>query len=312
MEQAGISIITPPGIIENSLTTKPKNTTIKISAGNKFQNAKKKFKSSWLSGLFKVDHSAKEIAKMAISEVLGTGTLVLLGCMSCIGTFGTIPTGFTVSIAFGYAVMLCIQCFGHISGAHINPAVTLGSVVLGNTSLVIAFIYIIAQCIGAVVGYGLIMTVTSEEFMLPWEDVNNPPKNSICVTQLHANVTLGQGFLVEVMATFLLMCVACAIWDKRNSRNTDSVAIRFGFSVAVLCIAFGPYTGCSMNPARSLAPAIWNNKWTHHWVYWIGPIIGSFCASILYRCLFVEKEEAKPVEQPSVEGLPPENGNVET
>lgn len=97
------------------------------------------------------------------------------------------------------------------------------------------------------------------------------------------------------------MMVACAVWDNRNAKNTDSVPIRFGFTVTALALAFGPYTGCSMNPARSLAPAIWNNQWSHHWIYWFGPIGGSLLSSFMYKNIFGQKEEV--VEESVPEAL---------
>lgn len=99
-----------------------------------------------------------------------------------------------------------------------------------------------------------------------------------------------QGFVIEVIATGILMLMTCGVWDARQTKYGDSVAIKFGLAVAVICMAVGPYTGCSMNPARSLAPAIWNNYWPNHWVFWFGPLTGSFIASLLYRYIFWPQE----------------------
>lgn len=107
-----------------------------------------------------------------------------------------------------------------------------------------------------------------------------------CVTDLHSELSAIQGLLLEGISTAILMLVACAVWDSRNVKNTDSVPIRFGLTVAALALAFGPYTGCSMNPARSLAPALWNNQWSHHWIYWFGPIGGALLSSFMYKTIF--------------------------
>lgn len=120
-----------------------------------------------------------------------------------------------------------------------------------------------------------------------------------CVTDLHPDLSAIQGLVVEGIATAVLMLVVCSVWDSRNEKNTDSVSIKFGLTVAVLATAVGPYTGCSMNPARSFGPALWNNQWRHHWVYWFGPIGGALIFSFMYRIIFgvpdkVEEEEPVP------------------
>ena len=118
----------------------------------------------------------------------------------------------------------------------------------------------------------------------------NSPKDQFCVTNLGYNVNEIQGLLIEATCTAVLMLLACAIWDKKNEKNTDGVSLKFGLAVTGLATAAGPYTGCSMNPARSLAPTLWNNQWTGHWIYWLGPIGGSMLAALLYRTIFQTKD----------------------
>lgn len=107
-----------------------------------------------------------------------------------------------------------------------------------------------------------------------------------CTNNLNKVLTPGHGVAIEALATGILTFFACGIWDPRNKKDTDSVAIRFGFCIIVLCIAFMPYTGCSMNPARTIGAAIWTNHWDDHWIYWLGPIGGAIIAALIYRCLF--------------------------
>lgn len=121
----------------------------------------------------------------------------------------------------------------------------------------------------------------------------------VCVTDLHDDLSAIQGLLVEGLATAILLMVVASVWDVRTQKNSDSVPIKFGLTVVVLAITAGPYTGCSMNPARSFAPALWNNQWKHHWVYWFGPIGGALISSFLYKTAFgvsekVEEEEPVP------------------
>lgn len=121
-----------------------------------------------------------------------------------------------------------------------------------------------------------------------------------CVTDLHTDISAIQGLIVEGVATAILIMVVGSVWDMRNEKNSDSVPIKFGLTVTVLAITVGPYTGCSMNPARSFAPALWNNQWKHHWIYWFGPIGGALISSFIYRTIFgvcekvCEEEESVP------------------
>lgn len=109
-----------------------------------------------------------------------------------------------------------------------------------------------------------------------------------CVTTVNSNLTIYQGFGAEVLATGILVFMVCATMDSRNVLNTDSTSIKFGLAVFCLCLAFMPYTGCGMNPARSLGPALLNNNWKHHWIFWCGPITGALLASILYQAVFMQ------------------------
>lgn len=113
--------------------------------------------------------------------------------------------------------------------------------------------------------------------------------SNLCVTLVNDKLSTVQGFITEALATGILVLFACGLWDHRNTKNADSAPIRFALCVTVLCIVFIPYTGSSVNPARSLGPAVWNGNWSNHWVYWLGPIFGTLVASLLYRFLFFDK-----------------------
>ncbi|XP_020277927.1 aquaporin AQPcic-like isoform X2 [Pseudomyrmex gracilis] len=234
-----------------------------------------------------------------LAELIGTSMLVFLGCMGCVGSLGVRTFHLQIAIAFGLAVMVVIQCIGHISSAHINPAVTVGSVVLGKKTLFEALIYFVSQMMGAILGYGMLKVVTPQHYLT---STTSEKSDIFCVTNIHTELSAIQGLLVEGIATAILMMVVCSVWDPRNEKNGDSVPIKFGFTVTVLAITVGPYTGCSMNPARSFAPAIWNNQWEHHWIYWFGPIGGALISAFAYRTIFgvsddnVEDEEPAPDE----------------
>ncbi|XP_054006937.1 aquaporin AQPcic-like [Hylaeus anthracinus] len=285
MEQSGVSIITSNGVTENSVG-KSRSIGITLRSSSSIQAAKEKLKSPWLSNLMSENASGWDTLMIGLAEVIGTAILVFIGCTGCIGSMGFTPTVVQISLTFGLAVMIAIQCIGHISGAHINPAITLAALILGKKSLPMSVLYIAAQCFGSLIGYGLLKAMTPVELMYA---TTLDDADSFCMTEIHKGLSPLQGFVAETIATAILVFFACGLWDHRNSSNTDSAPIRFGLCVTVLCFVFIPYTGCSLNPARTLGPAIWNGYWSHHWIFWLAPFSGAVIASLLYRCLFLPK-----------------------
>ncbi|XP_066156013.1 aquaporin AQPAe.a-like isoform X2 [Euwallacea fornicatus] len=229
---------------------------------------------------------------LCAGEVVATAILVFLGCMGCVQDIagGSIPHE-QISFTFGLAVMVSVQVFGHVSGSHINPIVTVAAATLGNISLIQVPIYFVGQMFGALLGFGLLKLATPAKFMGNVVfAVNGTATKSlgVCSPQLHTAVSPFQGLLVEFLATLILALVCCGVWDHRNSNKHDSTAIRFGLTIAVLAMAAGPYTGANMNPARSFAPALFNGDWDNHWLYWVGPLLAGFVGALAYRLLFAK------------------------
>ncbi|XP_014474308.1 PREDICTED: aquaporin AQPcic-like [Dinoponera quadriceps] len=246
----------------------------------------------WMQG----EGTMKRNLLCGLAELIGTALLVFLGCMGCVGSLGVAPPHVQISLTFGFVVSIVVQCIGHISQAHINPAVTMGAVVLGKKSILEALIYIVSQIIGGILGFGILKVVTPTEKLTAG---TVEQADMFCVTDVHGSMSAIQGFLLEAIATGVLMLLVCSVWDVRNEKNTDSVPLKFGLTVAVLAMAVGPYTGCSINPARSFAPALWNNQWARHWIYWFGPIAGSLFSAFMYKTVFgvPDKVEEEPVPE---------------
>ncbi|KPI91347.1 Aquaporin-4 [Papilio xuthus] len=216
--------------------------------------------------------------KAVLAEFTSTLLLVFLGCMACVPLEGfQIQPPLYGPFAFGFIVLFNIQAFGHISGAHMNPAVTLGAVLWGKMSVWLGIAYVIAQCAGSILGYGILMGVSPLDLV----------PNAVCTTQPHAQLTMLQAVAVEVILTAALNFLNCAVWDPANKASLESVSLKFGFTIAGLSIAGSELTGASMNPARSLGPVVWTGAWSTHWVYWVGPIIGGSISALFYKYIWL-------------------------
>nr|CAI5842227.1 unnamed protein product [Callosobruchus analis] len=225
--------------------------------------------------------NVQKLVNIALAEFLGTATMLFLVCTSCtLGIQGAIST-LHLSLCSGLSVMAAIQMFGHISGAHINPVVSLAALMVDEISYLETLVYIISQILGCLTGCGLQKVVT------PLQHEKQYPERGICVNAPHETLTDWKACGVEIILTAILVFAVLATWDKRNGNNMDSVALRIGFLVGVLNLAAGSFTGASMNPVRSFGPAVWSNDFTSHWIYWIGPTIGSLIATITYKCSFM-------------------------
>ncbi|KYN17063.1 PREDICTED: aquaporin AQPAe.a-like [Trachymyrmex cornetzi] len=292
MEQNGIAIISPQGVMENSVG-KSKSIGITFRSNGAIRSAKEKLKAPWLKKTEEEEDSTWDKSMAVLGELIGTTILIFLGCMACMGSMkpyisGTGPSMIQISFAFGLAVMIAIQCVGHISGAHLNPAITIAALILGKKSLIMAGFYTIAQCLGALLGYGLLKMITPSDLV---HNGDSTTTDKFCTTDVNEAIGIGHGIAAEAFATGVLVFFACSSWDSRNAKNTDSLGLKFGLCVSMLCLAFIPHTGCSMNPARSFGPAVWTGHWHYHWLYWLGPIGGSIIATLIYRCLFLKNQE---------------------
>ncbi|KRF80380.1 aquaporin isoform X2 [Drosophila virilis] len=214
-------------------------------------------------------------------ELTATAFLIYLGCMGCVQTTVIVNSHVQIAISFGFVVLICIQCFGCVSGAHLNPAVTLASYVYRQISWPMALGFFVAQMLGAFIGYGLLKASLPDNFIC-----STITPQGACLTTVASGVALWQAVLIEFLITCVLITICCGVWDPRNAKFQDSVPIRFGLAIACLSLIAGQFTGASMNPARSFAPAVWNNAWENHWVYWVSPLAAALVTSLVYKHVF--------------------------
>ncbi|XP_022131017.2 aquaporin-like [Pieris rapae] len=222
--------------------------------------------------------------RAVLAEVIATMLLVTLGCMTCIPIDGLANHPMYGPLGFGLIVTFNIQAFGHISGAHMNPVITWAAVIWGQISWILGIAYIIAQCIGSIIGYGILVALSPEGFM----------SSGVCTTTPLLRYSIYQAVGIEVVLTAALVFITCALWDPVNKDLQESSSIKCGLTVAGLSLAGGPLTGAGMNPARSLGPALWTFTWRSHWIYWVGPFLGATIAAFFYKCIWLKVDKIKP------------------
>lgn len=162
-----------------------------------------------------------------LAELIGTGLLVFLGCMGCIAWPGN--THLQMTINFGLVVMMIIQVFGCVSGAHLNPAITAAAFVYKILSIQMACLYFVGQLIGAFMGYGLLKVVVPADAI-----TQNSSDHGLCVTMHSENVSPLQAVVIEFVATMVLIWLFCSVVDPRNAKNTDTIPIKFGLTITSL------------------------------------------------------------------------------
>ncbi|PNF32515.1 Aquaporin AQPcic [Cryptotermes secundus] len=222
-----------------------------------------------------VEEITRGIWKALLAEFLGNLLLNFYGCASCVGAEDNGKSPVLVSLTFGLVIMAIVQSVGHVSGAHVNPAVTCGMLVTGNISILKALLYVAVQCLGAVAGTGVLKALTPLE-----------SQKKLGITLLSDGVTPIQGFGIEYFLGFVLVLVVFGVCDVNRSEVKGLAPVAIGLTIAMGHLAVLDYTGSSMNPARTLGSAIITGIWENHWVYWLGPILGGISAALIYKHAF--------------------------
>ncbi len=221
------------------------------------------------------------LVQRGVAEFVATFTLIFVGAGSIVATqqvLGTDPGAggiglVTVAFAHGLAIAVMVSAIGHVSGGHINPAVSIAAAATRNLPPVHAVVYVASQIAGGVAGALALRLALPRE---AWEPV------ALGATLVSESITPGQAVLIEVLLTFFLVWVifGSAVDPNGSFRRVAGLAI--GFAVAMDAMMGGPFTGASMNPARTLGPGVVAGVWDQWWVYIVGPLAGGLLAGVVY------------------------------
>ncbi|KAK4354480.1 hypothetical protein RND71_026674 [Anisodus tanguticus] len=224
--------------------------------------------------------------KAYIAEFISTLLFVFAGVGSAIAynkltaDAALDPSGLVaVAVCHGFALFVAVSIAANISGGHVNPAVTFGLALGGQITVLTGLFYWIAQLLGAIVGSYLLKVVTGGM--------------AVPIHSVAAGVGAAGGVVMEIIITFALVYTvyATAADPKKGSLGTIA-PMAIGFIVGANILAAGPFSGGSMNPARSFGPAVASGNFAGIWIYWVGPLVGGGLAGLIYSNVFMNHEHA--------------------
>lgn len=243
----------------------------------------------------------KKLWQLCLAEAIGTFFLCFIGIGAILSDASGSGIGLLgIALAHGIALAIGITATGHISGGHLNPAVSCGFMATGRLAPATGVAYIISQCAGALVAAALISTIYS--------GVNAPAANQAGSKPMTIIESAGLGtpapgqrpdgkgewstgavFLTEFALTFLL--ITAVFGTAVDDRAPRIGGFGIGLTVAYDILMGGPISGAAMNPARVFGPAVVGGFWNSHWVYWAAPIAGAVVGALIYHHLLMPRNE---------------------
>jgi aquaporin Z len=219
------------------------------------------------------------------AEFIGTFWLVLGGCGSAVlaAAFPEVGIGLVgVSLAFGLTVVTMAYAIGHVSGCHLNPAVSLGLLVGGRFPAAEFIPYVIAQVLGAIAGAGVLWLIATGKAGF---DVSAGFASNGFGEHSPGGYTLTAALVAEVVMTFIFLFVILGATDERAPRGFAPLAI--GLCLTLIHLISIPVTNTSVNPARSTGPALFVGDWalSQLWLFWVAPLVGAALAGVAYRAV---------------------------
>ena len=209
-----------------------------------------------------------------IAEFIGTLALIYIGVGSIASSFivGVQSSLVGIALAHGLVIAVMVSATAGISGGHLNPAVTIGLLAARKIDPMSALQYVIAQCLGAIVGAILIIVTVPPAIV---------SATRLGIPALGLGVTPFMGLIAEIILTFFLVFVVYGTAVSKHAPKMSGLFI--GLTVTLDILVGGPLTGAAMNPARHLGPALVSGNFENIWLYWVGPVIGGILAAVLYQ-----------------------------
>jgi len=233
------------------------------------------------------------MSKRALAEFIGTFWLVFGGCGSAIlaAAFPGLGIGFLgVALAFGLTVLTMAYAIGHISGCHLNPAVSVGLVAGGRFPASELVPYIVSQVLGGIVAAAILYVIASGKAGF---DLANGFAANGYADHSPGGYSLLACLVAEIVLTFMFLIVILGATDKRAPAGFAPIAI--GLALTLIHLIGIPVTNTSVNPARSTSQAIFAGSWAlgQLWLFWVAPIVGALLAGFVYRTFASERAPAK-------------------
>jgi MIP family channel proteins len=222
------------------------------------------------------------LTRRSLAEALGTFALVFIGAGSAMSKFfpGADFGLLGIAIAHGLVLSVLVTATMGISGGHLNPAVTLGLLAVRRVTPIVAVAHIVAQLLGAVIAAAALKGFYPGAVQRA---------SGLGVPHLANSISLGQGILIELILTFLLVSAVFGTCVNSGAHRIGGFGI--GLTVLFGILVGGPLTGAALNPARAFGPALVSGQWVAHVVYWIGPIVGGVLAALLWEYVLIDEAD---------------------
>lgn len=218
-----------------------------------------------------------------LAEAIGTFAFIFVATAATLANWqGGVSIGtLGVALASGLTFSAMIYALFHVSGAHLNPAITITLWATGHIKWALALGYVVSQLVGSVLAAIFVQMIFGSLMS---------PRYFLGDTMLGVGITPGMGILIEAVLTFFLVWVVFGtLVDKKATPGFGGLAVGLAYATSIMVA--GGLTMGALNPARSFGPALLSSNWGTHYVYWIGPVVGALIAGFLYNFIFLKKPE---------------------
>jgi aquaporin Z len=227
----------------------------------------------------------RDYLRRGAAEFVGTFALIFVGA----GSIAFARTLTDIALAHGLVIAVMVSAVGFISGGHFNPAVTLGFLVTRRIAPMLALVYWVVQFGAAATG----------ALLLKWVLPNAIESQShLGATALGGGIGSGGAVVVEAVLTFFLVWVVFATAVDPRGTFQQIAGLAIGFTITLDILMGGVLTGAAMNPARAFGPELVGNRWSHFWIWYVGPLAGGVIAASLYELLYLRPARPEPVGPP--------------